>query len=82
MKVIKLSYPPSEDLKEIKIRRPKVRDIKEVMSLKDLDDLDRDLLLLEKLTGVPKQVLEELDIADWTKLQTALAEMMGNSAIR
>jgi len=81
MKVIKLSYPPSEDLKEIKIRRPKVRDIKEVMSLKDLDDLDRDLLLLEKLTGVPKQVLEELDIADWTKLQTALAEMMGNSAI-
>ena len=82
MKVIKLSYPPSEDLKEIKIRRPKVRDIKEVMSLKDLDDLDRDLLLLEKLTGVPKQVLEELDIADWTKLQTALAEMMGNSATR
>lgn len=80
MKVIKLSYPPSENLKEIKIRRPKVRDIKEVMSLKDLDDLDRDLLLLEKLTGVPKQVLEELDIADWTKLQTALAEMMGNSA--
>jgi len=82
MKVIKLSYPPSEDLKEIKIRRPKLRDIKEVMSLKDLDDLDRDLLLLEKLTGVPKQVLEELDIADWTKLQTALAEMMGNSATR
>ena len=82
MKVIKLSYPPSEDLKEIKIRRPKVRDIKEVMSLKDLDDLDRDLLLLERLSGVPKQVLEELDIADWTKLQTALAEMMGNSATR
>ena len=82
MKVIKLSYPPSEDLKELKIRRPKVRDIKEVMSLKDLDDLDRDLILLEKLTGVPKQVLEELDIADWTKLQSALAEMMGNSATR
>jgi len=79
MKVIKLSYPPSEDLKEIRIRRPKVKDIKEVMSLKNLEDLDRDLLLLEKLTGVPKQVLEELDIADWTKLQTALAEMMGNS---
>ena len=52
------------------------------MSLKDLDDLDRDLLLLERLSGVPKQVLEELDIADWTKLQTALAEMMGNSATR
>ena len=82
MKVIKLSYPPSEDLKEIKIRRPKVRDIKEVMSLKDLDDLDRDLLLLEKLTGVPKQVLEELDIADWTRLQATLAEMIGNSATR
>jgi len=79
MKIIKLSYPPSEDLKEIRIRRPKVKDIKEVMSLKNLEDLDRDLLLLEKLTGVPKQVLEELDIADWTKLQTALAEMMGNS---
>jgi len=79
MKIIKLSYPPSEDLKEIRIRRPKVKDIKEVMSLKNLEDLDRDLLLLEKLTGVPKQVLEELDIADWTKLQTVLAEMMGNS---
>jgi hypothetical protein len=81
MQVIKLSYPP-EDLKEITLRRPKVRDIKEVMSLKGLDDLDRDLLLVEKLSGVPKEVLEELDVEDWAKIQKALAEMMGNSITR
>jgi hypothetical protein len=82
MQVIKLSYPPKEDLKEVTLRRPKVRDIKEVMSLKGLDDLDRDLLLVEKLSGVPKEVLEELDVEDWAKIQKVLAEMMGNSITR
>jgi len=81
-KVIKLKYPPKEDLVEIRLRRPKVKDLKEIFSLKGLDDLDKDLLLVEKLSGVPKGVLEELDVEDWTAIQRALAEMMGNSVIR
>jgi hypothetical protein len=81
-KVIKLKHPPKEDLKEIRLRRPKVRDLKEVFSLKGLDDFDKDLLLVEKLSGIPKALLEELDIEDWTQVQKALAEMMGNSATR
>jgi len=30
------------------------------------------------LTGVSKEILEELDIEDWNALQNALLEMTGN----
>ncbi len=76
-KVIKLKYPPNENLKEIKLRRPKVKDYKLVQDWKG-DEIERDLVFFEMLTGVSKEILEELDIEDWNALQNALLEMTGN----
>ncbi len=76
-KVIKLKYPPNENLKEIRLRRPKVKDYRQVQNWEG-DEIDRDLLFFEMLTGVSKEILEELDIEDWNALQNALVEMTGN----
>ena len=65
---IELKYP-LENLKEINIRRPKVKDLMEVEQLSNLPEAERELLLFEKLTGVPKDILKELDLYDYTQIQ-------------
>ncbi len=76
--ILKLKHPINE-LTELKVRRPKVKDIKAIQSLKIKDDIERDLIFFEMLTGVSRKVLEELDVEDWNRLQTLVMEMMGNS---
>jgi len=76
-KTIRLKYPPNENLKEIRLRRPKVKDYKQVQNFQG-DEIERDLIFFEMLTGVSKEILEELDIEDWNALQNALLEMTGN----
>ena len=78
---LKLKHP-LENLKELKVRRPKVKDIKVINSLKVEDEIERDLIFFEMLTGVSRKVLEELDVEDWNTLQNLVMKMMGNSSIQ
>ena len=78
---LKLKHP-LENLKELKVRRPKVKDIKVINSLKVEDEIERDLIFFEMLTGVSRKVLEELDVEDWNALQNIVMKMMGNSSIQ
>lgn len=78
---LKLKHP-LENLKELKVRRPKVKDIKAINSLKVEDEIERDLIFFEMLTGVSRKVLEELDVEDWNTLQNLVMKMMGNSSIQ
>ncbi len=65
---IELKYP-LENLTEINIRRPKVKDLLEIDQLSGLPESERELLLFEKLTGVSKEILKELDLYDYSQLQ-------------
>jgi len=76
--VLKLKHP-LENLTELKVRRPKVKDIRAINSLEVEDEIERDLIFFEMLTGVSRKVLEELDVEDWNALQNLVAKMMGNS---
>lgn len=67
---IELKYP-LENLKEITLRRPKVKDLLEIDKLANLPDAEKELILFEKLTGVSKELLKELDIYDYSQLQKA-----------
>lgn len=67
---IELKYP-LENLKEITVRRPKVKDLLEIEQLGDMPEPEKELILFEKLTGVSKELLKELDLYDYSQLQKA-----------
>ena len=75
---LKLKHPV-ENLTELRVRRPKVKDVKTIQAMKIEDDIERDLIFFEMLTGVSRKVLEELDVEDWNRLQSLVMKMMGNS---
>ena len=70
---IKLKFPiefEGKKVEELEMRRPKVKDIRDV-SQKTKDDTEKELLLFAKLTGQPVELIEELDLADYKQLQEA-----------
>ncbi|KAA0257213.1 phage tail assembly protein [Deferribacter autotrophicus] len=70
-KEYKLKYPVG-DVKSVKMRRPKVKDLIDLQQL-DIDEAERELLLFEKLTGVPKDILKEMDMYDYARIQEMYA---------
>lgn len=70
MEKIKLKYP-LENLTEITLRRPKVKDLLEIDQLQGISEPEKELLMFEKLTGISKEILKELDIYDYSQLQKA-----------
>jgi len=68
METLKLKYP-LENLEKITVRRPKVKDLIEIEQLKNISDAERELIMFEKLTGISKEILKELDIYDYSQLQ-------------
>ena len=70
---IKLNYPLTVDGKEvteISMRRPKVKDQRNAEK-SATDDAGREISLFSALTGINPEDLEELDMADYTRLQEA-----------
>jgi len=70
--VIKLKYP-LDNIQEIKLHRPTVGDMIEVQELEKVSDAERELIMFEKLTGLSKEILKQLDIYDYKQLQDAYA---------
>jgi len=70
-KDITLQYPVQVDgveLKSIKIRRPKVRDMLAASKTAGQDD-EKELQLFSNLCELPPETIKDLDIADYAKLQ-------------
>ena len=65
MKEIKLSNG-----KIVKMRAPKVRDLKMVNHIED--EIEKEENLIANLTGISIDELDEMDLADYKKLQDAL----------
>lgn len=74
MQAIKLFVPVTisgSTYETINIRRPKVRDRLAVERIKKTD-AEKEIALIANLTEVTVEVIEELDLADYNKVQEAL----------
>ena len=68
MKKVKLSN------KELTMREPKVKDMKNVAHI--ADDFEREITLLSNLCEVTPQEIEDLSMADFSKLDKALQDFL------
>lgn len=74
MHKIKLNEPIKFDgvsISELTLRRPKVRDRLAVERL-GTNDAEKEVALIANLADIPKDAVEELDLADYAKIQEAL----------
>jgi predicted DNA-binding protein (UPF0251 family) len=69
MAEIKLS-----DGRVIKMRKPKVRDMRMVADVEN--DIEKEIKLISNLTNMTVEELDELDLVDYKKLQDALADFL------
>ena len=75
---IELKYPISVDgvnVKSLKLRRPKVRDMLGVEATK-VSDAEKEINLFANLCEVIPEVLMDLDMADYAKLQKAYQDFL------
>ncbi|MDX5487747.1 MAG: phage tail assembly protein [Wolbachia endosymbiont of Andrena praecox] len=76
MTTVKLDNPITVDgisVSELTIRRPKVRDYLAIERLNG-SDLSKEVTLTANLTSAAKESIEELDIADYVKVQEVLKD--------
>jgi hypothetical protein len=76
---IELQFPIDFEggkLSKVELRRPKVADV--VKARKGLkDEAEQEVALIAKLSGLPPAAIEDLDIADYKKLQEVLSGFFG-----
>lgn len=73
-KQVELTYPVNidgKDYKTLDIRRPKVRD-NMIADKQNQNDADKEIHLMALLASVERQVIEELDMIDFSKLQQVI----------
>ena len=78
MEKFKFSKPIMIDgvsVHEISLREPKVRDLIAI-SKKNLSDLERDVFLLANLSEISTEAIENLEIADYLKIQNWLKDFL------
>lgn len=71
---VELEHPVvvgGETISTLAMRRPKVRDERDARRMAGEDDGDREIVLLANLCEVAPQMLHELDLADYRRLQEA-----------
>ena len=69
----------NKDIHEIKLRRPKVRDRLAVERMGQ-SDAEKEVALIANLADLPKETIEELDLADYNKIQEVLQDFLLASA--
>jgi hypothetical protein len=75
---IVLAHPVSNNgtlLKEISLRRPKVRD-RLVVDRMTTSDAEKEIILISNLAEIPREVLEEVDLADYANIQKVLQNFL------
>jgi hypothetical protein len=76
---IELQFPIDFEggkLSKVGLRRPKVADV--VKARKGLkDEAEQEVALIAKLSGLPPAAIEDLDVADYKKIQEVLSGFFG-----
>jgi hypothetical protein len=62
-------------LKEISLRRPKVRD-RLVVDRMTVSDAEKEILLIANLAEISREAIEEIDLADYAKIQKVLQNFL------
>ncbi|GHS91591.1 hypothetical protein AGMMS49949_02230 [Alphaproteobacteria bacterium] len=78
METIKLDHPIQVNgiaLKEIFLRRPKVRD-RLVVDKMTVSDAEKEVLLIANLAEISREAVEELDLSDYSKIQRQLQNFL------
>ena len=78
---ITLKYPftyQGEEITQITIRRPKMRDMKKAQKHKD--DMEKSIHMIADLAEVSPGLVEELDTEDFGAVSAKVGEFMGVSA--
>jgi hypothetical protein len=82
MTKIKLEYPITVDgatLNEIALRRPTVKDMRVARITGGKDDAAQEINLIANLAQITPDAVESMDMADFAKVQKALAGFFGLS---
>ncbi len=82
MTKIKLDYPIKIDgatVNEISLRRPTVKDMRVARITGGKDDAVQEINLIANLAQITPDAVESLDMADFVKVQKALAGFFGLS---
>lgn len=80
--IVPLAYPVEAEgvrLERLTLRRPKVRDLLAASKSAGSDEVLRELRLFANLCEVAHDVIESLDMADYSKLQEAYAGFTSGS---
>ena len=83
MKTIKLDYPvlhQGEEIRELKMRRCKVRD-RRLAEKSGKDDDEKEIALISNLCEVSRDVIDELDFSDYLKLQETLSGFLSLKSV-
>jgi len=78
MEKIKLESPIKIDgveVNEISLRPPKVRDLL-ISSKKNVSEAEREVNLIANLSEIPVDVVEDLDLRDYLKIQNWLKDFL------
>jgi hypothetical protein len=78
METIKLLHPIQYNgvsLKEISLRRPKVRD-RLVVDRMTVSDAEKEIILISNLTEISREAIEEIDLADYANIQKVLQSFL------
>jgi hypothetical protein len=67
-------------LKEISLRRPKVRD-RLVVDRMTVSDAEKEILLIANLAEISREAIEEIDLADYAKIQKVLQNFLVPAAL-
>jgi hypothetical protein len=83
MTTIKLDYPVTlagATINEITLRRPTVKDMRVARITGGKDDASQEINLIANLAQITPDAVESMDMADFKKVQEALAGFFGLSA--
>jgi hypothetical protein len=78
METVKLTHPIQYNgvtLKEISLRRPKVRD-RLVVDRMTVSDAEKEILLIANLAEISREAIEEIDLADYANIQKVLQNFL------
>jgi hypothetical protein len=78
MNQIILAHPISYNgilLKELSLRRPKVRD-RLVVDRMTVSDAEKEILLIANLAEISREAIEEIDLADYANIQKVLQSFL------
>ncbi|RDD35487.1 phage tail assembly protein [Wolbachia endosymbiont of Cylisticus convexus] len=83
MQKIKLTEPIKIDgilVSELTLRRPKVRDRLAVERMGN-SDAEKEVALIANLASISREAVEELDLADYGKIQATLQDFLSQQKI-